>query len=144
VIDRIADPGNLGSILRTALAVGVESIYLMKGSVDPFNPKVVRAGMGAQLHLPLSYSTPKDIGEQLKDVQLWVAQQGEGLPYYAVDWLDPVALAIGSEAHGASDKLQAQAQGRVHIPMQREAESLNAGIAAAVILFEINRQREEK
>jgi len=144
VIDRIADPGNLGSILRTALAVGVESIYLMKGSVDPFNPKVVRAGMGAQLHLPLSYSTPKDIGDQLEDVQLWVAQQGEGLPYYAVDWLDPVALVIGSEAHGASDKLQAQAQGRVHIPMQREVESLNAGIAAAVILFEINRQREEK
>ncbi|MCH7587553.1 MAG: RNA methyltransferase [Chloroflexi bacterium] len=144
VIDRIADPGNLGSILRTALAVGVDTIYLMKGSVDPFNPKVVRAGMGAQLHLPILPSSPKDIGDRLSDVQLWVAQQGEGVPYYAVDWLHPVALAIGSEAHGASDILQARAQGRVHIPMQREAESLNAGIAAAVILFEIKRQRDEK
>jgi TrmH family RNA methyltransferase len=143
VLDQVADPGNLGTIMRTAIAVGAQSIYLTKGTVDPYNPKVVRGAMGAHMHIPIAYFGDGSISNHLRGLQLWIAEQGHGVPYYNVDWHEPIALAIGSEANGVSDELRSIAHGGVHIPMHGEIESLNAGIAAGVILFEISRQREQ-
>jgi TrmH family RNA methyltransferase len=144
ILDRIADPGNLGTILRTALAAGVEAIFLTEGTVDPFNPKVVRGAMGAHFHLPILTKQSTDLSEQLAGLDLWLADASEGVPYFNVDWKPPIVLAIGAEAHGVQSALGKTAIGQVHIPMSGKSESLNAAIATAVILFEVARQRGEK
>jgi TrmH family RNA methyltransferase len=142
ILDHVGDPGNLGTILRTAVAAGASSVYLTEGTVDPYNPKVVRGGMGAHLHIPVGFFNPGPIGAQLEGLTLWIAEQKQGVPYYEVDWREPVALAIGSEARGVGEELRSVSHGSVRIPMQGEIESLNAGVAAGVVLFEIYRQRE--
>ncbi|MCJ7824315.1 MAG: RNA methyltransferase [Anaerolineales bacterium] len=144
VADRISDPGNLGTILRTARAAGVEAVFLSAGTVDPFNPKVVRGAMGAHFHLPIIQEQTSEIEKHLRGIDVWVAEAGLGSPYYDVDWKKPSALVIGSEAHGPSDELRSFALGSTHIPMQDLADSLNASVAAAVILFEIARMRGEE
>ncbi|OGO14802.1 MAG: hypothetical protein A2Z14_06130 [Chloroflexi bacterium RBG_16_48_8] len=144
VVDGMADPGNLGTLLRTAWAVGVEAVFLTEGCVDPFNPKVVRAASGAHFYLPLLPIDYYEIEERLRGLELWLAESRAGIAYNEVDWLRPSALIIGSEVHGVRDELGSLVQRRVHIPMKDGVESLNAAIAASVILFEIVRQREAK
>lgn len=141
VADRVSDPGNLGTILRTAQAAGVEAVFLNPGTVDPFNPKVVRGAMGAHFHIPIIQEQTSEIENHLRGMDVWVAEVGLGLPYYDVDWGKPSTIVIGSEAHGPSDELRSIAKGSTHIPMQDSTESLNASVAAAVILFEIARMR---
>lgn len=141
VADRISDPGNLGTLLRTSLAAGVGALLLVKGTVDPYNPKVVRAAMGAHLRLPIEFVERKNLPARLAGYKTCVAQAQSGPPYTEVDWRGPVALIIGSEAHGPADQLTDLADGSTHIPIEAEVDSLNAAVAAAVILFEIRRQR---
>jgi TrmH family RNA methyltransferase len=141
ILDRIADPGNLGTILRTARACGVGAIFLLRGTVDPYNPKVVRAAAGAHFHLPLIESSLQGLNEIIPGLPVWVADAHQGERYDCIDWSQPAALVIGSEAHGHRQELDRLAVGHVRIPMQDETESLNAGIASAVILFEMIRQR---
>lgn len=140
ILDRLRDPGNMGTILRTAFAAGVQVVYLTEGTVDPFNPKVVRAAMGAHLRLPINY-----LGDQeklsLARLKVLIAERESGRPYYQVDWKEPVALIIGSEAAGPGEAMRSLASDGVHIPMRKETESLNAAVAAGVILFEAFRQR---
>jgi TrmH family RNA methyltransferase len=141
VADGLADPGNFGSLMRTSVAAGVEALFLTPGTVDPYNPKVVRGAMGAHFHLPLA---PLDDGadsQALSGLELWLAEPGAGVPYHQVEWGRPLALILGNEARGVSPEWRSRAAGSVHIPMRRAAESLNAAVAAAVILFEIARQR---
>ena len=140
-VDQLADPGNLGTLLRTSLAAGVEGLVLTPGTVDPFNPKVVRGAMGAQLHLPLKWAEPSELKTALAGLPLWLAETNQGPAYTQVDWQPPCALLIGSEAHGARAKLAELADQVTHIPMEGPSDSLNAAVAAAVILFEIRRQR---
>jgi TrmH family RNA methyltransferase len=142
VADRIADPGNLGTMIRTAWAAGVEAIFLTNGCVDPYNPKVIRAAAGAHLRLPIIQAHPEEIVENLGDTELWLAEKEQGSDYSKVDWQKPSALIVGSEAHGVGEVLSSVVQNRVHIPLREEVESLNAAIAAGIILFEITRQRE--
>ncbi len=137
LLDRIKDPGNLGAMLRTASAAGVDGVALLKGTADPFNPKVLRAGMGAQFRVPLAHLTDAE----LPALPIVLADASGRLRYDAFDWTQDVALAIGAEAHGFSDAVQARAAARVYIPMARDTESLNAAAAVAVILFEARRQR---
>jgi TrmH family RNA methyltransferase len=144
VLDKLRDPGNMGALLRTALAAGVECVFLTHGTVDPFNPKVVRAAMGAHLHLPIQYVKDEELSAHLKKLDLWVAEMRAGQAYDEIDWTQPVAVAIGNEAYGTDDELRRLAKGFVHIPMRAESESLNAATAAAIILFEINRWRERR
>jgi TrmH family RNA methyltransferase len=144
VVDRIADPGNLGTILRTAWATGVEAVVLTEESVDPFNPKVVRAGAGAHIYLPVFQINSYDIMDHLRELEVWLAESRSGMAYTEIDWRKPSALIIGSEAHGVDDALRDMVEKRVHIPMRDGVDSLNAAIAASVILFEIARQREAK
>lgn len=141
VIDRLADPGNMGTILRTAYAAGVQAVFLTKGTVDPFNPKVVRAAMGAHFRLPIRYIEDPRVNDLFEGLDVLIAERGAGTPYYQVDWRTPIALVIGGEAEGPGDVLRSIALGGVHIPVREETESLNAAVAAGVILFEIARQR---
>jgi len=141
ILDRLSDPGNLGTILRTALAAGVEGVGLTPGSVDPFNPKVVRAAMGALLHLPLSMVEPASVRAWAGPTQLWRTQVGQGTPYDQVDWREPATLLIGGEAHGLTPEMDQAVSKVTHIPMHGASDSLNAAIATAVFLFEIRRQR---
>ncbi|MEW5985502.1 MAG: RNA methyltransferase [Chloroflexota bacterium] len=142
ILDQIANPGNLGAILRTAAAAGVDGVLLAPGCVDAYNPKVVRGGMGAHLRLPIQAADWPVIGEMTAQMDRWLATVGGQLPYTSVDWRRPAALIIGSEAEGAGDQAQRLATGRLFIPMRAATESLNAAVAAGVILFEAVRQRE--
>jgi TrmH family RNA methyltransferase len=140
--DAIRDPGNLGTMLRTAWAAGVSQVLLPPGMVDYTNPKVVRAGMGAHFCLPIHRATWEDIRASLNGAEVWLAEAGPGTPYDAVDWRGRVALVVGGEAEGASPEGRALAAGRhVTIPMAHGVDSLNAAMAAVIVLFEAARQR---
>ncbi len=141
IVDHLRDPGNLGTLLRTALAAGVEQVLLAPGTVDVSNPKVVRSAMGAHLWLPIMDADWDTIAETVADCDIWLAAAGGARRYTDVDWTRPAALIVGSEAHGAGDRAHSLAHGRVSIPIQSTVESLNAAVAAAVILFEAVRQR---
>ncbi|MBC8248733.1 MAG: RNA methyltransferase [Anaerolineales bacterium] len=141
VIDRLRDPGNLGAILRSANAAGVEQVILAPKTVDPYNPKVVRGAMGAHFRLPILALSWPEIAEALTDVQVLLADVRAVRAYHEVDWTRPSALIIGGEAHGASREAKELAAATIAIPMHGGAESLNAAVAASVILFEAARQR---
>ncbi len=140
--DRVRDPGNLGTILRTAWAAGVDEVLLPPGTADPTNPKVVRAAMGAHFHLPWRRMGWEAIRERLQGATVWLAEAGKGRPCDAVNWRGNVALIIGGEAEGAGEEGRALAGDHLtHIPMRPGVESLNAAIATAVFLFAAARQR---
>lgn len=141
VADGLADPGNLGSLLRTAVAAGVQAVFLTPTTVDAYNPKVVRGAMGGHFHLPIVETDIESLGEHLSGLDIWLAEARLGQPYHRVDWRRPTAIVIGGEASGPSQALRSLSKGQVQIPMAAGTESLNAAVAAAVILFEIARQR---
>jgi len=143
VLDQIQDPGNMGTLLRTARAAGVEAVLLTEGTVDPYNPKVVRAGMGAQLALSIIEVECAELPGMLAGLKVWLADSGGGTPYDEVDWTRPAALVIGNEAHGSSPGVEKLSGGKVLIPMPGSAESLNAAVAGGVLMFEIVRQRKQ-
>ncbi len=103
LLDQLRDPGNLGTILRSAEAAGVEQVILAPGCVDPWNPKVVRSGMGAHFRLPL-HAAPgwDDVRGALDGLPMWLAEAHGGEPYDRLDWTGPCALGIGGEAAGFS------------------------------------------
>jgi RNA methyltransferase, TrmH family len=138
--DQVRDPGNLGTMLRTAWAAGVTEVLLPPGTVDHTNPKVIRAGMGAHFYLPIRKCEAGQIWEAVGTARLWLAEARRGQPYDAVDWRGDVALIIGGEAEGAGQPTR-RAADYVHIPMATGVESLNAAVAAAIVLFEAFRQR---
>ena len=144
VADALRDPGNLGTLLRTAAAAGIDEVILGPGSVDAYNPKVVRGAMGAHFHLPMATMTWPGIAAHLAGLAIWLADARGPMSYTQVDWAQPCALVVGGEAEGASPEADKLVSGRVSIPMQRGIESLNAAVAAAVILFEAQRQRLAK
>lgn len=141
ILDAITDPGNLGTILRTAVATGVDAVLLAPGCVDIYNPKVIRSAMGAQLRLPCQQMNWQEITTYLSGIQVYLAAGDGKLIYTSVDWNQPSALIIGNEAHGGGQAAQNLAAQSVFIPMQKGAESLNAGVAASVFLFEAVRQK---
>ncbi len=141
ILDNLRDPGNLGTLLRTAQAAGVEAVFLTPDTVDAYNPKVVRSAMGAHFHLPITTYAWDELLNQLTGLTLYLAEARAGEAYTAVDWRTPCGLVIGSEAAGPSAAARAFTSRRVHIPMPESAESLNAAVAAGVILFEMARQR---
>jgi TrmH family RNA methyltransferase len=141
ILDGIADPGNLGTILRTAAAAGAGRVVLAPHCVDPFNPKVLRSGMGAHFRVPITRQSWEEIAGAVSGLSVYLADPGGTIPYYGVDWRSPSALIVGGEAHGADPHARQLAGTTVSIPMGSGVESLNAASAAAVILFEIRRQR---
>jgi TrmH family RNA methyltransferase len=141
VVDRLRDPGNLGTILRSANAAGVEQVILAPKTVDPYNPKVVRGAMGAHFRLPIVVLSWPEIAEALTGVQVLLADVRGEQAYYEVDWTRPSALIIGGEAYGASREAMELAAATIAIPMYGGVESLNAAVAASVILFEAAERR---
>ena len=138
--DQIRDPGNLGTLIRTAAATGVQAIFLPEETTDAFAPKVVRAGMGAHFRLPIHSLTWDEIRERTKDLQVCLADMN-GTPCWDSDLRKPLALIVGSEAEGASAEGRKLATQKICIPMAGNIESLNAGVAGSVLMFEVVRQR---
>ncbi len=140
-LDRMNNPGNLGSSLRTAAAAGTELVILTPGTVDPYNPKVLRGGMGAHFRLPILQMEWSDVALRYGHMHTYLASTKGSTPYYTVDWLRPSMIIMGSEAHGPSDDACAVAGTTIMIPMAAETESLNAAVAAGILLYEVKRQR---
>lgn len=141
VLDGWRDPGNLGTALRAAAAAGADLALLLSGTVDPWHPRALRAGMGAQFVLPLEKPTAERAAERLGGLDLWIADARGEREHTAVDWTRPAAILVGGEAEGASAAALALPHQRVRIAMPGAMESLNAASAAAVLLFEALRQR---
>jgi len=144
ILDGVRDPGNAGALLRSAEAAGVELVLFGPETVDPYNDKVVRAGMGAHFRLPLRTCPDWAAVQQwlAPTQQIYVAEGRASLAYDQVDWRPPVALVVGGEAEGAGAAARAVAT-PIQIPMQGQVESLNAAVAGAIILFEVARQRRQ-
>jgi TrmH family RNA methyltransferase len=145
VVDGLKDPGNLGTLMRAALGAGVTGLYLSPQTVDPYAPKVVRAAMGAHFRLPLLRFNWDDVPKiMLECANRHAAEACAKVAYDQVDWRQPSALMVGSEAVGLSKEARTLATRSVAIPLSGGLESLNAGIAGAVILFEAARQRRSQ
>ncbi|MCL6450489.1 MAG: RNA methyltransferase [Acetobacteraceae bacterium] len=144
VVEGVQDPGNLGTLIRAADAAGAGAVLLLPGTVDPWNPKAVRASMGSLFHLPVWECGPP------AQVLPWLGQRGflvvagvplGGTPVYRLDLTGPAAVVVGSEARGLSPESLALSHRTASVPVVGRAESLNVGLAAAVLLFEAVRQR---
>jgi len=131
ILDALTDPGNMGTILRTALAADVESVLLTPDCVDYYSPKILRAAAGAHLRAPFG-------SDQVPHVLL--AEAGSPSRYYDLDLTKPFALIIGNEAHGPSQAAHALATHAISIPLACGVESLNAAMATGIILYEAVRQ----
>ena len=142
VADQIRDPGNLGTLFRTAVAAGAKGMLLTTGCVDPYNNKVVRASMGGIFHLPHAIFGGGQVVKMLQEAgfQIVVADLTDSETYFAAHYAQDVALVIGNEAHGPSSELRQAADVRVKIPLLGEMESLNASVAAGILMYEIVRQ----
>lgn len=142
VLDGIGDPGNAGTLLRSAEAAGSDGVIAGPGTVDLFSDKVVRAGMGAHFRLPLHRCTGWDEMTALLPAEMaWYVADAHALAAYDdVDWRQPCAIVVGNEAHGPGPQASARSTA-IKIPMAGSAESLNAAIAGSVILFEAARRR---
>jgi TrmH family RNA methyltransferase len=144
----VRDPGNAGTLLRSAEAAGAGGVVFCDGSVDVFNPKTVRASAGSLFHVPVVAGGAAVA--VLDEIAGWgVRRLGTsatgGLDYASADLTVPVAFVLGNEAHGLDDStLAGSVDGLVTIPMEGRAESLNVGVAAAVLCFEASRQRRAK
>ena len=141
VLEDIQDPGNMGSMLRTGAAAGATLAVLSKGCHDPWSPKALRGGQGAQFVLPIACGV---------EVAAWCAQfKGQSLALalaedrsvFSIELSGPLAFIVGNEGAGLSDDVRAAASARVQIPMPGKMESLNASVALAIVLFEAVRQR---
>lgn len=159
--DQIRDPGNLGTLIRSANAAGVDAVLIPPETTDPFAPKAVRAGMGAHFRMPIlsmgweeiqrivegashlapqEKSSPK--GATHSGLQVYLADM-DGESCWEINLRQPLALIVGSEAEGASELARALASQRIKIPMAGGTESLNAAVAGSVLMFEVMRQRKK-
>lgn len=143
VLDRVQEPGNLGTMLRTAHAAGMSGAIRIHGTVDPGHPKAIRASAGAVFGLPVLTLAAGDTVELLRvhGVPLIALDVDGTVSVYDVDWTGPSALLVGHEAHGPSQELLDAAAKVVSIPMPGGGESLNAATAVAVCAYEAVRQR---
>lgn len=136
----IRDPGNLGTLLRSADAAGVQAVLHPPETVDVYSPKVVRSGMGAHFRLPIQAMGWDEIRERTGGMQIYLADM-HGASCWEADFKGPLVLIIGSEAAGATEQARKLATRLVSIPMLGRAKSLNAAVAGSVLMFEVLRQR---
>lgn len=147
ILDGIKDPGNMGTILRSAAAAATQLVIITPGCVDVYSPKVLRAGMGAHFQLPIVAWAWAEINDQLKAQSeapgVYLAESSHGKPIWEFNLKKPSWLIIGSEAEGASADARHAATDFALIPMPGKSESLNAAVAAGIFLFEVVRQRSQ-
>ena len=145
VLENLQDPGNLGTILRTAEGAGVTGIFLSPGCVDLYSPKVCRSTMGSLFRVPVAF--PEDFPGLLsamkeRGIRLYAAVLQESVPYDEPDYREASAFLIGNEGNGLTEETVRAAQGRIRIPMRGQVESLNASVAASLLMYEARRQRD--
>ena len=142
----VQDPGNLGTIVRSADAAGAAGVIVSRGTADPYNQKVIRSTMGSIFHLPLVQA--EDDGEMIASLKKAgvrvVGADMSGKDYWGADLTGPVAVMIGNEGAGIPEKLLAACDEVIRVPMPGKAESLNAAMSASLILYEALRQRWSK
>jgi TrmH family RNA methyltransferase len=143
ILGGLQDPGNLGTILRSAEAFGASGVISLPGTVSAWNPKAVRASAGSVFRLPLLAASERTCSERLRaaGVKIWSTTVQAARPADLVDLTEPVALVIGNEGNGVPLDIAAQADGLLTIPCPGPVESLNAAVAASVLLYEAARQR---
>jgi TrmH family RNA methyltransferase len=144
VLVDVRDPGNAGTVLRAADASGCQAVLFAADSVDPYNPKTVRASAGSLFHLPLGVRTdPAGLAAELTAAgyRTLATVVRDGDDYAGLDWSVPTALFLGNESSGLDPALTGELSGTLAIPMAGRAESLNVGVACAVVCFEALRQR---
>jgi TrmH family RNA methyltransferase len=144
ILETLQDPGNMGTIIRTADAAGFTGIIVSQGCVDVYNPKVLRSTMGSIFHIPLFFSD--NLGETIqilksKGTKIYAAHLKGTSNYFQLDMHNDTAIIIGNESKGISAEIAALADELVKIPMIGKAESLNASVAAALLMYESVRQR---
>lgn len=141
VLDGLQDPGNVGTIWRTADALGADGLLLVNHCADPYGPKTVRATMGACFRLPCRETTPEELKDFLarRDIPLYAADLTEDSVEVRKAELSRSAVVIGNEGHGVSPEVRGLCLGTVSIPMRSRCESLNAAVAAAIFLWEMGR-----
>ena len=147
VLEDIQDPGNVGTIFRTAEAAGVTRIILTEGCADPLSPKVVRSSMGAMFRMP--FIVTGDLVKAVKDLEAdgiscYAARLDAASEYDKCDLTSPSALLIGNEGNGLSAEVTAAASKGIYIPMFGKTESLNAAVSASILSYEAARQRRNK
>lgn len=141
ILDGVSEPGNLGTIIRTAEAAGIDMVYMLKGCVDIYNPKVVRSTMGSLFRVPFVCDCKAEVVSELKENGFKIAASslGESIDVYefanALEKNSKRAVVIGNEAFGVSQEVLNLADVRVHIPMQGQVESLNAAVAAGILMY---------
>lgn len=144
VLDGLQDPGNMGTIIRTAEGAGVTGIIMGKDCVDVYNPKVIRSTMGSIYRVPFTYT--ENLEETIRDmkergVHTYAAHLDGQMSYEEADYTEPCAFFIGNEGNGLRPEVAELADTYIRIPMEGQVESLNAAIAATVLMFEARRQR---
>lgn len=143
-LEDIQDPGNLGTIVRTAEGAGMTAVVMTKGCVDLFNPKVVRSTMGALFRMP--FYVVDSMAEEVKKLQelgfvVYSSQLDGSRVFTECDYKGKVGILIGNEANGICPETSEAADQKIHIPMQGEVESLNAAVSAALLMYEVSRNR---
>jgi TrmH family RNA methyltransferase len=144
VLDGVQDPGNVGTMLRTALGLGAVGLVALKGTADLTNPKVIRGAMGASFRLPAVTAAPDEFVAwvRLQRAQIWVAdasgETADRLPAQRAD-RPAVALVVGNEGAGVGPAIEAAADRRIAVPLARGVESLNVAVAAGILLYEVAR-----
>lgn len=142
VLDRVSDPGNVGTLLRSAAAARCDAVLLGPGCADPLNPKVVRSSAGGVFAVPFATWSWDRITEELANMpRRYAADAGGSMPYYEAEMTAGCAILIGNEAAGLSSEALAVATDSVRVPLAAGMESLNAGVAGSLLLFEAVRQR---
>ena len=144
LLDGIKDPGNMGTIIRTADAAGCEGIVVPAGCVDIYNPKVLRSTMGSVFHVPVYHCEDMKSAINIarrNGYKIRVSHLDGAVSIYEADLTGPAALVIGSEAEGVGDEIVKAADMLLKIPMPGRAESLNASVAAGIMIFETTRQK---
>jgi TrmH family RNA methyltransferase len=142
-LDGLQDPGNLGTILRSAEAFGADGVISLPGTVSAWNPKAVRASAGSVFRLPLLAASIEECFTCLREagVKVFATAVHGAQPAHVVDLAGPVALLIGNEGNGVSDPVAYEAAAAITIPCPGPVESLNAAVAASVLLYEASCQR---
>jgi TrmH family RNA methyltransferase len=145
VLDGVQDPGNVGTMLRTALGLGAAALVALKGTADLTNSKVIRGAMGSSFRLPSVLAAPDEFvaWARLQRAQIWVAEAGGDTSDQFTRQAErpAIALVVGNEGAGVSPTLEAAADRRVAIPLARGVESLNVAVAAGILLYEVIRGR---
>lgn len=139
LIDQVQDPGNLGTMIRTADAAGFSQVVLGKGTVDLYNDKVIRASQGSIFHIPVLEADLSELLPQLKKLHYSVLASAleDSIPYNTLGPLDKIALIMGNEGAGISSEVLKLADHRIKIPIYGQAESLNVSIAAGILMYQL-------